>query len=334
LITDKSKYSWSLVADIGGTNARFAVYDSESRSLQAITHYSVSAFPDFGQALDTFLDKVAESGNWCPLPLATCLAVACPADTNIIQFTNSPWRIDRRQLAGKLGQTRIDIINDFAAVGYAVTDLASQDWHAVGKGESLAGSPIAVLGPGTGLGVCSLVPVGTDFRVIEGEGGHVNFAPVGAEQLAVFNVLTKRFGRVSVERLLSGAGISNIYQALGQIRGEPGRYESPAEITAAALGQRCELAQYSVHMFFDVLGTVAGDLALTLGARGGVYIAGGIVPRLLEFLEGTRLREQFEAKGRFRDYLGNIPLRVIVKPDMGLYGAANRLELSDPQIDF
>jgi glucokinase len=328
LITDKLKQPWSLVADIGGTNARFAIYDGESRSLLSMTHYSVSAFPNFDQALDTFLGKVEDGGDWRALPVVTCLAVACPADSNIIQFTNSPWRIDRNQLIAKLGQTRLDIINDFAAVGYAVTDLSAKDCYAVGEGESLAGSPIAVLGPGTGLGVCSLVPVGMDFRVIEGEGGHINFAPVGAEQLAVFNILTQRFGRVSVERLLSGAGIRNIYQALAKIRGEPERYKSPAEISKAAVKQSCELARQSLHIFFDVLGAVAGDLALTLGARGGVYIAGGIVPRLLDFMDITRLRECFEAKGRFRDYLGDIPLKVIVKSDLGLHGATRKLELN------
>ncbi|MFT7673854.1 MAG: glucokinase [Gammaproteobacteria bacterium] len=315
-----------MVADIGGTNARFAIYDGESRSLQAITHYSVSEFPNFDLALDKFLGEVVGAGNWCLLPVATCLAVACPSDTDIIQFTNSPWRIDRRQLVARLEQTRVDIINDFAAVGYAVTDLSAKDWHPVGRGEPQTDSPIAVLGPGTGLGVCSLVPVGSGFRVIEGEGGHVDFAPVDAEQVAVFNILSQRFGRVSVERLLSGAGIRNIYQALGQIRGKPGQCESPAEITAAALEQSCELAQQSLQMFFDVLGAVAGDLALTLGARGGVYIAGGIVPRLLEFLGNTRLRERFEAKGRFREYLDKIPLRVIVKSGLGLHGATRKIQ--------
>jgi glucokinase len=312
------------VADIGGSNARFAVSDLESGELRVICRYPVSEIPEFDQALEQFLGEVIHAGHWCPLPTATCIGVACPIDGEVLQITNSPWRIYRKRLETRLQQTRIEIINDFAAVGHAITALAPGDWHPVGGRDAIVDSPIAVLGPGTGLGVGCIVPVGSGYQVIEGEGGHADFAPIDAEEIAIFNILARRYGRVSIERLLSGSGIVNIYQAQAQLRNEPASYKSPEEITAAAVNDSSALAKRSLSMFCEILGSVAGNLALTFGARGGVYIAGGITPRILGFLENSQFRQRFEAKGRFRSYLENIPVRVVVKQDLGLHGAARK----------
>jgi len=328
-MTDNPAAPWNLAADIGGSNARFAVYDLESAELRAICRYPVSEIPEFDQALEQFLGEVVIAGHWSPLPTATCIAVACPTDGEVLQITNSPWRIDRKRLQARLQQSRIEIINDFAAVGYATTDLAPGDWHPLGGRDAIDLSPIAVLGPGTGLGVGCIVPVGAGYQVIEGEGGHADFAPIDAKEIAVFKVLARRYGRVSIERLLSGSGIVNIYQAQAQLRDETASYESPAEITAAALNDSSALAQRSLSMFCQILGEVAGNLALTFGARGGVYIAGGITPRILGFVENSQFRQRFEAKGRFSSYLENIPVRVVVKQDLGLHGAAGKIQLRD-----
>ncbi len=317
---------WNLVADIGGTNARFGLEDYASSKLHTVKRYSVAEYSQFSDALAKFLQDVADMGGWASLPRAACLAVACPADEDVIQFTNSAWSFDRKDIASQL-DAPVTLINDFAAVGYAVTSLKPQDWHQVGDGTAIHGKPIAILGPGTGLGVCTLVPVGAGYHVIEGEGGHVDFAPVDEQEAAVLQILSRRFGRVSVERLLSGAGILNIYQALAQLAGKEPLHDTPAAITESALEGVETLAVKTLNMFCQVLGATAGNLALTVGAKGGVYIAGGIVPRFVEFLEQSDFRHRFESKGRFRQYLADVPVRVVMKDDLGLSGAIKKLSL-------
>ncbi|MBR9912250.1 MAG: glucokinase [Gammaproteobacteria bacterium] len=320
---------WNLVADIGGTNARFGVEDYASSKLQETRRYSVSDHAEFSDALKHFLKDVKEMGGWEALPRAACFAVACAVESDVVQFTNSPWTIDRHKVSEQLNSARLSLVNDFVAVGHAVTALKPKDWHQIGGGAPVTGRPIAILGPGTGLGVCTLVPIGTGYKVIEGEGGHVDFAPTDAQEIAVFEILNRRFGRVSAERLLSGAGILNIYQALAQLANQSPVLQAPAEVTAAALEGVDTLALKSLQMFCRTLGAVAGNLALTLGAKGGVYIAGGIVPRFIDFLEASDFRHGFENKGRFRSYLTTIPTRVITKDDLGLAGAVKKLSISE-----
>lgn len=318
---------WNLVADIGGTNARFGVEDYASGALRAIKCYSVADYPEFQGALYRFLADVAEEGGWRPRPRAACLALACVVDSATIRFTNSSWVVDRREIDAVLGGGALTLLNDFAAVGYAISDLKPADWHQVGGTTPDPGKTVAVLGPGTGLGVCSLVPLDAGHRVIEGEGGHVDFAPVGEREVALLARLTARFGRVSVERLLSGAGIVNIYRALCDIAGQVPVLDDPAGITAAALAGEERLAVDTLDMFCEILGGCAGNLALILGARGGVYIAGGIVPRFIDFVVASGFRRRFEAKGRFRDYLADVPVRIVTREHLGLLGAARKLNL-------
>lgn len=318
---------WNLVADIGGTNARFGVQEYSSLLLTEVCSYSVADCQDFSEALARFLAHVANTGLWQTHPHVACLAVASVAEGDVIQFTNSPWEIDRNLVSVTLGGASVDLINDFAAVGYGITDLTSSDWHQVGGAEPTVSRPVAVLGPGTGLGVCSLVPVGNGWKVIEGEGGHVDFAPVTEEEVGVLRVLTSRFGRVSVERLLSGEGLLNIYLALAQLSGQRANLKKAADIADAALRGVETLAVRTLAMFCSILGSVAGNLALTLGAKGGVYIAGGICPRIIGFLKASDFRLRFDAKGRFQSYLESVPVRVVIKENLGLYGAIKKMNL-------
>lgn len=320
---------WNLVADIGGTNARFGVADSASSKLAITRHYSVGEHHTITEALQRFLKDVAAIGEWQPVPQAACLAVACAVEGDVIQFTNSPWSIDRSVVSRQLGGARVDLINDFAAVGYGVIDLKPTDWYQIGGEQPVAEKPITIIGPGTGLGVCTLIPVGAGYQVLEGEGGHVDFAPVAPQEIAVLEVLTSRFGRVSAERLLSGAGIVNIYSALAQLNDKPAPYDNPAVITDAAIRGNDSLSVESLSMFCRILGSVAGSFCLALGAKGGTYIAGGIVPRFIEFLEQSDFRQRFEAKGRFLSYMNKIPVRVVLKDNLGLYGAIKKLRLSE-----
>lgn len=315
--------AWHLVADIGGTNARFALASPASGELYALRTYSVSEYANFSEALEAYLGEAAREGA-NGLPSAACLAVASPVDRPVIQFTNSPWFLDREALSRRL-ETPVRLLNDFAAVGYGVIGLVEGDWFALGGGRPSDARPIGVLGAGTGLGVCAIVPVDGRYHVIETEGGHVDFAPVDAQEIAVLQLLTTRFGRVSAERLLSGAGIVNIYRALAELAGRPPAHDSAAAITDAALVGVESLAVRSLEMFCRVLGSTAGNLALTLGARGGIYIAGGIAPRFRDFLARSEFRARFEAKGRFSSYLRDIPVRLVTRDNVGLEGAAGFL---------
>lgn len=319
---------WNLVADIGGTNARFAVQQCDARGLEHVTFYSVADYPDFIDAFREYLAVIETAGISRGQLQGVCMAIACPVDDRPeLGFTNSPWVISRSEVKELLSSVPLEIINDFAAIGYAVSGLDHGDWIQVGGGEEKPGKPIVVLGPGTGLGVCTLIPTAEGFSVIEGEGGHVDFAPQDERDLYVQAWLQKKYKHVSIERLLSGAGIENIYNALCQLHFTEPVCLTAAEITEAAIKSVDALAEETMQLFFRVLGAAAGNLALISGAQGGVYIAGGILPRILPLMQRSDLRKAFESKGRFRAYMEKIPLRVITKVDLGLVGAMQRLQL-------
>jgi len=315
-----------LLADVGGTNARFALARPGAGELDHSVSYAVSDFPDLYGALRRYLAEVAERQAIASMPVAACLAVACPVRGDRLRFTNNHWTVERSRVGDMLGGAEVALINDFAAVGHAVTGLGVGDWRQFGGGEPESGRPIAVLGPGTGLGACSLIPVRGGYVVVEGEGGHADFAPVDPTEIAVLQLLSTRFGRVSIERVLSGGGLVNVYHALAQLEGVAPVHKSPAAITAAAQAAADPVAQRTLGLFCSVLGSVAGNMALHLGAQGGVYIAGGIAPRILPLLEGGEFRRRFEAKGRYRDYLAPVPLRVVLKENLGLLGAMRYLD--------
>lgn len=321
---------WQLVADIGGTNARFAAQPLGALEGGQQFFYSVAEHEDFIVLLGQLRSDIAAATGWSTAPQRACLAVACPADRAEVSFTNSHWQFAVADASAALG-CPVEVINDFAAVAHGVTELGSDDLLQVGGGQPQAGKAIAVIGPGTGLGVSGLVPNRHGYAVIEGEGGHVSFAPTGPRQLALLGLLQARFGdRVSVERLLSGAGLVNIYSALAVLDERPAVCTQAAEISAAALADSDPLASEAVALFCEILGSVAGDLALTLGATGGVYLAGGILPRVSELFADSDFRRCFEAKGRFADYLAAIPAYLVVRDQLGLLGAAKYLQSQPP----
>lgn len=311
-----------LVGDIGGTNARFAYVVPGSTTPTLLAKYRVADFANFEKVLEQLIDDWRIQGLREPGPSRTCLAVAAPPHLKTISFTNSPWRFDRALLAEHLRDSKIEIINDFAAVARALPALTASDVEQIGAGESQSNKPMVSIGPGTGTGVATVVFDDTGNTVIvEGEGGHVDFAPITDMEFEVLKHLRARFGRVSIERLLCGAGIVNIYQALAEIRGQKAEFETPSDIGAAAQ-QDNPLASEAMAMFFAVLGSSAGNLALTAGAMGGVFVAGGIAPRYIDLLRRSDFRARFLAKGRFADYTTNIGTYVITHEDPGLLGAA------------
>ncbi len=306
-----------LIADIGGTNARFALVAPRSAEpLQPLVlHCADYAGP--AEAARSYLERVGVERP----PRRAAFAIASPVLGDRIEMTNHAWRFSVAQVRDRLDLEQLEVVNDFIAVAMAVPHLATVDKVAVGGGEATPGAPVAVLGPGTGLGVSALVPTAGGWLPIATEGGHVTMAAADDREAEVLAWLRQKQGHVSAERVLSGPGLINLYSALCGLAGHAAEPLSPADLTrraAAGDGRASE----TLEMFFAMLGTVAGNLALTLGARGGVVIAGGIVPQLLPSFLASGFRRRFEDKGRFTGYLEHIPVHVATHPYPAFLGLA------------
>lgn len=309
-----------LVADIGGTNARFALVGA-NRQPYAEQILACADFPDLATAAAHYLQKVAG-----PRPTQAAIAVATPITGDRVEFTNSAWSFSTEATRQALGLERLLILNDFTALALSLPLLVPDERRAVGNGEPVADAPIALIGPGTGLGVSGLVWSGEHWIPLQTEGGHVTFSPVDEREWKIGRIMHRQFGHVSPERLLSGPGLVNLYHALAELEGWSPETLTPADITDRALAGTCSHCREVVELFCGALGTAAGNLAITLGARGGVYIGGGIAPRLGEFFDGSAFRRRFEDKGRFSSYLAAIPTWVITAVNPALRGVAAALD--------
>lgn len=306
-----------LVGDIGATNARFGLI-TPARRLVCHRTFPVEDYARIEDALAAFL---GESGN-LPMPRCGAIAIASAITGDRVAMTNHPWSFSIAALKQQFNFARLEIVNDFTAVALSLPALREKDRMAVGGGVPVPRTPLAVLGAGSGLGVSGLVPSAGGWLPLTGEGGHATMAPADTRESAVLEHLRRHFDHVSAERLLSGPGLVNLYNALAALDGVPSRGLGPAEITDSAVASADPLAAEATRLFCAMLGTVAGNLALTLGARGGVYLAGGIVPKLgRRFLESP-FRERFEAKGRMRGYVSAIPAYVITHPFPAFLGCA------------
>jgi glucokinase len=308
-----------LVGDVGGTHARFAIVDPGARPLRAERRLDLPAddFVTFDAALESYLDHI---GVDCR-PASAAIGAAGPVTRGHVQFTNRNWHASEESLR-KRGFERALLINDFAAIAFSVSALSAEDFRTVGpEMEGMAEEPVTVLGAGTGFGVSCLaryrhlrVPMAT-------EGGHIGFAPHGEAEIVVFCALERRFGRVSVERILSGPGLENLYDALREIAGHDKVPLSAAEIVERAGAGDTDCAR-ALDMFCGIFGAVAGDFALAHGARGGVFIAGGIAGKIEPVLLRSRFRARFEDKGRLSDYVTAIPTKLVLNDDAAFFGAA------------
>jgi glucokinase len=303
-----------LLADIGGTNARFACLDGER--LGPTDSVPVEDYPRFDQAVTAFLGR---RGAGAPLSAAV-LAVAGAVEKNHASITNSSWVIDAAELQNAFSLHHVRIINDFEAIAWSVPRLARTDLFPIGGGERTAEAPAVVLGPGTGLGLACFLRRPDESVVISTEGGHVTLPGTSRREDAVIAHLRDRFDHVSAERAVSGPGLANLYEAIGALDGAAVPLRSGVEITDAALNGTCKFSREALDMFCAMLGTIAGNAALTFGARGGVYIGGGIAPRITEYLARSQFRTRFEAKGRFRSYVAGISSSVIVHPEPAFIG--------------
>jgi glucokinase len=306
-----------LLADIGGTNARFALSSKGEISVERMKTLSAKDYPDIGTAISTYLDWVGTQ------PVEACFAVACPAREDQIEFTNSTWAFSRKSLAAEFGWRRFKTVNDFEALSLGVPFVKPEGLHTLRRGTIEERGPCAVLGPGTGLGVSGLIcDRHGGWVALAGEGGHVGFAPQDELEVELLKHLQQRFGRVSNERLLSGDGLVNIYEFLMIQAGKPAERPTPAEITARGLEQGERIARDALRRFCAILGSAAGDLALILGSSGGVYIGGGIVPRLLPILLDSPFEQRFLDKGRLSSLLQAMPIFVILDNTLALLGTA------------
>ncbi len=306
-----------LIADIGGTNARFALVSPGSlHALQPLV-LSCADFPDPVAAARCYLDRIRPA----EAPRRAAFAVASPVCGDRVEMTNHVWRFSIQSVRDQLDLDRLDVVNDFTAVALAVPLLGDADRVAVGGGAADPACPVAVLGPGTGLGVSALVPTGAGWHPIATEGGHVTMAAADDREAQVLGWLRTRQDHVSAERVLSGPGLVNLHTALRALSGLPPEAVTPSELTRRAAGGD-RLAGEVLDMFFAMLGTVAGNLALTLGARGGVVIAGGIIPQVLPAFLASGFRRRFEDKGRFCTYLQAVPVHVAVHAYPAFLGLA------------
>jgi glucokinase len=310
-----------LLADIGGTNARFALQAKDAAPIKV----DVTRCAEFGSLEDAVESYLGKAHPDAPLRRAA-FAIASPVAGDQVKMVNHPWRFSVSGVRARLRLQELRVVNDFAAIALAVPTLGSGDLRHIGGGRAVAGAPVAVIGPGTGLGVSILVHGPAGPIAIATEGGHATLAVADDREAQVVAWLRERFDHASAERALSGPGLVNLYAALMDIDGRAAPMPAPDEVTARAVGGSDALAAEAVAMFCAMLGTVAGNLALTVGARGGIYIAGGIVPALGTAFALSPFRSRFEDKGRFRPYVAAIPTAVIAREVPAFAGLAALLD--------
>lgn len=307
-----------LVGDVGGTNVRFAVADCSGSApqLHACESFPCAAFAFFEDAVEHYLSQA----EW--RPGSAVIAVAGPIENGEARLTNGSWTVAETALM-QHGFTSATLINDYVALALSMEHLTEHDVGVVGPAKAVNhGITVGIVGAGTGLGVAAVVRQGDDAVVAATEGGHMAFAPADETEIEILKLLTRRFGRVSLERLLSGPGLSNLRWALGQMNGVDVDPLPPNEIVRRALARSDALCVDTLNRFCGIYGHVAGDVALAFGARGGMFLGGGIAPRLFEWLSASDFRRRFEAKGRLSGYVADIPTQVILHPYAALLGAA------------
>lgn len=312
----------ALIGDIGGTNARLALVTPGDISPHDIINLPCADYPSVIEAIQDFLSQVGAVGD--NAPREACLAFACPVHAERVKMTNNHWDFMKRDVQQALDLSLFKVINDFTAQALGVPHVTSDDLVEVQPGVSQSHAMRLVIGPGTGLGVAGVFPGQHAWIPLPTEGGHVTFAPTDATERALLDIFLKRHQRVSVERILCGQGLLELYQAHSELAGQPALFSTPAEVTQAA-NHGDQIATAALLRFLKILGDVCGDTTLSMGARGGVYLCGGILPRLLEWLPKCQLREGFSNKGRMGAYNADIPIWVVTHPWTGLLGAAEAL---------
>ncbi|MFC9973150.1 glucokinase [Spirillospora sp. NPDC127200] len=316
-----------LVADVGGTNARFALVEEPGGAPVRVASLPTREHAGLADAAEHYLARHAPDAR----PVAACLAVAGPVVEGRFRLTNAGWPAGTAdQVRDRLGLAHLEILNDFEALALALPALGPGDLVPVGSGTPAGAGTLAVLGPGTGLGVAGLVPTPAGWLPLPGEGGQVDI-PAGTErEVEVMRLLRAERGAATAEYLLSGDGLVRTHRLLSMIHGVPAAPRTAAEIAA---DRTDPISAETLRMFCALLGSFAGNVALTMGARGGVYLGGGILPRIADVLRTSDFRTRFEDKPPVHDYMRTIPTALIVHPCPALAGAAARLAQSLPELE-
>ncbi|RJX32638.1 MAG: glucokinase [Oxalobacter sp.] len=316
-----------ILADIGGTNVRFALEQADGR-FEAVFVQPLKNFVSISQALSAYLaDPIALRANVMQASWAA-FAMACPIDGDDVKMTNANWSFSIEALQQEFGFEKLRVVNDFTALAMSIPRFTNDQVRQVGGGAAKRHAAIGLIGAGTGLGVSGLVPAKEGWLPLSSEGGHVTFSPSSEREMDILRFAWKALPHVSAERLMSGMGIELIYRAVSVLSGVNRDPLAAPEIVRRALTHACPICDETLELFCGMLGTVAGNLALTLGAQGGIYIGGGIVPRLGERFDQSCFRQRFEAKGRYAQYLGGIPTFVITMAHPTLLGVSAILQES------
>lgn len=307
----------ALIADIGGTNARFGLMSDAMSAVASNFTIKTGDYCGIGETIADMDVKQAQA-----YPRTVILAVAGPVDGDLIPLTNCPWVIDPRRLIEDFGFENVIILNDFEAQALSLPSLSATDLKPIGRGTEKPQATKLVVGAGTGLGAATLVFGRDSWIPVAGEGGHIDFGPIHEQDFDIWRVMEKTNARLSAETFLSGPGIVRLYQALSTLADKPASFTKPAEITKAALDERDPIAHKALDLFCSYLGRYAGDMAIFSLARGGVYLAGGIAPQIALFLKNSSFRKAFEAKAPHDNLLCKIPTSIITHPNPALEGLA------------
>jgi glucokinase len=315
--------SLRLVADVGGTNARFALLRGAYGLPEQEKTLPTASYPCIDAAIEDYLRQVNAE-----MPVEAAIAIANPVTGDVVKMSNSHWTFSIEEMRRKLGLERLLLLNDFTALAMALPAIPATQLEQVGGGAAVSDSPLALIGAGTGLGVSALIPYQNAWIPLACEGGHVSICAGCDREADIIAVTRRTYPHVSAERLISGMGLENLYRAIAQLEQAMPENLSAAQVTERGLADGDRFCREALDTFCAMLGSIAGNLALTLGARGGLYVGGGIVPRLGDYFARSPFRKCFEAKGRFEHYVAAIPTYVIRAVNPALLGAAMSLGVS------
>ncbi len=320
MLTAESENTLRLVADVGGTNARFALVRGPHGLPEQEKTLPTANYPALTEAARDYLLQVGSKQ-----PIEAAVAIANPITGNWVKMTNCHWAFSVESTRHELKLARLLLLNDFTALALSLPKIPENQLEQVGGGAPVANTPLGLIGPGTGLGVSGLIPSGNEWIPLQGEGGHVTLCAVSQREADIIAFTQRQYPHVSAERLISGMGLENLYRAIATLEKNEPKMLTAAQIVERALSAQDSFCVDALETFCGMLGTVAGNLAVTLGSLGGVYIGGGIVTRLGDYFARSPFRARFEAKGRFEAYLAAIPTYVIRASNPALLGAAMSL---------
>ena len=310
-----------MVGDIGGTNARFALVAPGKSELMSIKTLQCTKFETVQEAINSYLSSINDAEI-----ISACIASAGTTHLDVFKPANNDWVINKSNVSSALNDIQVNWINDFSAQALATTTLKSNDVIVINKGAVQPERVRLVIGPGTGLGTCGLINSSNGWVPLPAQGGHSDFAPNSSLEIEIWTLLQKQFGHVAVERILSGPGIVNLYKALCQINEKEVLFNSPSEITSAAIKVNPDsISKETLHLFCRIFGSVTGSIALSTGCLGGIYITSDLVRNFLDFFIDSDFLKSFEDKGRLKYYMTDIPIFISKKENMGLIGSTYQL---------